>query len=547
MRSVLLVFSFIFTCVVVSWSACQEYNDVDVAGFICPNNNTSSWSCEIRRDGELGGGYYCGYNGNLVRKKGCSNYFVNKGLSPMSGDCPGIWTVKGNYACCSDSLDVDCEARKAECQLQGGVWVDSSGYGDCDGYCKALCNDHTNEQTKCTETWNPGYSYDADGNPGGGGYWQITTFDCYYDSCAMSLNCTEKSKFPAGSLTCDDFESPNDTLQCIAAIGANCTIQCPGGTTINCKCDGSCLVAQTRKDCQCPQQSSSSSPPQSSSSSPDENSSSSDDQNLSSSNNQENSSSSLEVPRSSSSPRDTSSNGDWEYDYSQVLNEIEFNTRRTASNTSQIASNTNEIATNTNVSAGYLSSIDKWQSTINFNLQAESGKIQSAIESGAAQAADATKALGDSIGHLGDSLGRTNSLLDDIKGTLSDSVPDVDISGWQDSANAIISKLENPETTLVRVDSLENDTSRFKSSYSRFFLSGAYSRDGCYEFKMAKPAQDSKFGRFFKNDIVVDFGNLAGTFDFCAIFRGICRIAGALLVILISIKSYRSAFSSEDG
>ena len=394
---------------------------------------------------------------------------------------------------------------------------------------------------------------DGNGEPGGGGYWQINLFNCTYDPCDSTEICTEGSHFPAGSLTCDDWNGGGDGCQgggcgrCVATIGAQCTIQCPNNVTINCTCDGSCDHAKTVAACRCPEQSSSSgggssSSGESSSSGGGSSSSGGDNSSSSVSSSTSQSSSSHELPRSSSSPKD-SSNGDWEYDYSQVLNEIEYNTRLTSNNTRQIASNTNEIATNTNIAAGYLSSIDKWVSTINFNIQEESGQIINAIESGATQVANASNAVADSVGRSNEILEHINSSV----GVLGDSVEIPDISEWLDSAGSSIESLKNPETTFVRVDSLQSDTSRFKSKYSSMFLTNVYTRNGCYEFKIAKPSQNSVFGRFFSSDIVVNFGNLANTFDLCAILRGICRIAGAILVLLISIKSYRSAFSSSDG
>lgn len=478
----------------------------------------------------------------------CNLPYHNPNVSPYYwldnlGFNQGSFSTSCHYTtACGDK----CSADSLLCIQSGGFWLPDSS-AECGKSCKLnQCNDHTNDQTKCDMTWNTGYSTDATGEPGGGGYWQINLYECYYDSCAMSLNCQIKSHFPAGSLTCDDFNDGcqgGDCGRCIAAIGSQCTIQCPNNVTINCACDGSCDHAMTLTDCRCPEQSSSSGGSSSSGESSSSGGSSSSGEGSSSSmSSSSGQSSSSELPRSSSSPKD-SSNGDWEYDYSQVLNEIEYNTRLTSNNTKQIASNTNEIATNTNIAAGYLSSIDKWASTINFNMQAESGQIINAIESGATQVANASNAVADSVG-------RSNEILQEINssvGVLGDSVEIPDISDWLDSANSSIESLKNPDTTFVRVDSLQSDTSRFKSKYSSMFLTNVYTRNGCYEFKIAKPSQNSVFGRFFSSDIVVNFGNLANTFDFCAILRGICRIAGAILVLLISIKSYRSAFSSSDG
>lgn len=413
-------------------------------------------------------------------------------------------------------IDGHCCDAKCVCEKDGHQWNESTQ--SCES-----CNDHVDVPDKCVEVWKNGYTTDADGNPGGGGYWAIETYECYYDSCAMSLNCQgPKNSFPAGNLTCDDFQDTTLNKKCVGVVGHRCTIQCPNNTTINCDCDGSCVVAQTAKGCQCPINSSSSTP--SSSSSGDGSSSSGDNSSSS-----VQSSSSADGPNSSDSPVSSGANGDWEYNYSGVLNQIEYNTRQTNYNT--------------NSAVGYLNSIDKWQSTINYNLQSESSKIQSAIASGATQVATAENATTEK-------LGETNEILSNIRGSLGslDSNVNVpDISGWLDSANSSIDKLKNPDTTFLNPDSLKNDTTQFKSKYSSMFLTGVYTRNGCYEFKMTKPAQTSKFGRFFKNDIVVDFGDVAGSFDLCAILRGLVRIAGAILVLLISIKSYRSAFSSGSG
>ena len=536
------VFLLLLVSAVFGWSVCTVQNPSSRSG--CTNGLSGSCSpsgsfVEMDFSGCETGSYYC------------SAVEVYCG---MYGSISGTFCKQGNLYYCGDDNSLD----SLKCLNAGNQWIDGHC---CDAKCLCereghqwdqntqtcqSCNDHTNDQTKCDMTWNTGYSTDATGEPGGGGYWQINLYECYYDSCAMSLNCQIKSHFPAGSLTCEDFNDGcqgGDCGRCIASIGSQCTIQCPNNVTINCACDGSCDHAKTLSACRCPEQSSSSGGSSSSGESSSSGGSSSSGEGSSSSMSSSSAqSSSSELPRSSSSPKD-SSNGDWEYDYSQVLNEIEYNTRLTSNNTKQIASNTNEIATNTNIAAGYLSSIDKWASTINFNMQAESGQIINAIESGATQVANASNAVADSVGRSNEILEHINSSV----GVLGDSVENPDVSEWLDSANSSIESLKNPETTFVRVDSLQSDTSRFKSKYSSMFLTNVYTRNGCYEFKIAKPSQNSVFGRFFSTDIVVNFGNLANTFDLCSILRGICRIAGAILVLLISIKSYRSAFSSSDG
>lgn len=552
-----IFFLFLLPFVVSGWGACVS---VPVNSFLI---SYSSGTC-INEDNNLSGYYsecQTAYNGCPSTYSISSSNLVYTGLQAWSSNICRYTTdgcgwherkitgVSCNYTIrCENHTEADstnclnngnlwingsCCDEKCVCQNSGGTWNESTNS------CTAPCNDHGPEYQKCTQTWDNGYN-EWDGQQfSGGGYWKINLFTCYYDSCAHVETCAEGSSFPAGSLSCDDFQNPDSTQNCIAAVGSGCTIGCPDGRTIYCDCDGSCDHAKTVPACQCPIVSSSSANNGQSSSSGDNNSSSSSANNGSSSSGENNSSSSSDGPNSSDSPY---SNG--QYNYSGVLNQIEYNTRRTANNTSTLSKDLKDIKENTAITAGYVSSIDRWQSTINRNNLQNTNRIVDAIESMSGALATDTATHG-----LKDSIHNSNQLLGDIKGALIDSSHgfDFDITGWKSQADSLVNKLQNPESTVVHIDSLKSDTSEFKTKYTSFFLHDVYTRNGCYEFKMAKPDQTSKFGRFFSSDVVVNFGNLAGTFDLCAIFRGLCRIAGAILVLLISIKSYRSAFSSSDG
>ena len=519
MRS-LLFFFLLFFFISVSWSAecnilisrgstfpCSVGSCSNIVGtfqnpwYISRSETVEVWRCNGTTSTGSGSYYRCRLYGCLSQNDADSTICLNNGNQWIDGSC--------------------CDAQ-CVCEKDGGQWVN----GSCQN-----CNEHTNEHTKCTETWNTGYMTDADGNPGGGGYWQITLFDCYVDSCSMSTNCTEKSSFPAGTLTCDDFQDTIPSNPCMA-VGFRCTIQCPNNKTISCDCDGDCKHAQTRRECQCPQQLSSSSQAGSSSS---ENNSSSSGQSSSSS---AVSSSSDQGPNSSDSPKDSTNNGDWEYNYSGVLNDIEYNTRRTANNTANIANSANEIAVNTNIAAGYLSSIDRWQSQHNLTLQAIKSSTDEAA-SEAAQAAEATQ-------EVRDTLHNTNGILSGIAGYLGDtSAQSFDgISGWVDSSRSSLDSMRarierGPDS--VAVDSMKPDTSYFKSTYSSLFLSNTQTRNGCYEFKLKKPIGNSKFAQKMQ-DIEVDFANLGGVFDMCSIGRGVVRVCGAILCIITMIVSYKAAF-----
>ena len=241
-------------------------------------------------------------------------------------------------------IDGTCCDERCVCEKDGGHWNTSTNS------CEPPCNDHGPEYQKCTQTWDNGYQ-EWDGKQfSGGGYWKINLFTCYYDSCAHVESCQEGSSFPAGSLGCDDFQDPDSTQNCVAAIGSRCTISCSMTKTISCDCDGSCDHAKTLPACQCPPSSSASQ------------SSSSGDPSSSASQSSSSGDPSSSASQSSSSGTPSSSgSGSGEGVDSELLSKIEYNTRRTANNTESLA----DIQQNTAITAGYVSSIDKWQSILN--------------------------------------------------------------------------------------------------------------------------------------------------------------------------------------
>lgn len=511
---VLIAVLFVLSLVGGAWGACSEYITRTTDGLACRGVICVGLPITCP---EVPNAVLLSNNANECRR------------NDSYGDCRVIenFDVKCYYTLCQNQTELD----SVECLHNGNQWLDGSC---CDAQCVCerdghqwnestqscvSCNDHVDVPDKCMETWKKGYTTDAEGNPGGGGYWAITTYECYYDSCAMSLNCTEKSSFPAGNLTCDDFQDTSSTNNCVAVIGYQCTIQCGNNLTKNCDCDGSCEHAKTRADCQCPNpfQSSSSASPGSSSSGQNQSSSSGENTDSSSSN---------ESPGSSGSGPGSSGSGgeDWEYDYRGVLSQIESNTRSTA--------------TNTNIAAGYLSNIDRWQSTLNMSIQ----QTKNSVDAAAGKAAEAAEATSE----VKDTLHRTNELLQGISDRMGDTT-DVDfsgVSGWVDSVTHTVDSLRQKVANgpdSLSVDSMKSDTSQYKSNYSSLFLSNSTTRIGCYEFKLKKPVGNSKFAQKMM-DIQVNFGNLGGMFDMCSIGRGVVRCCGAILVILIMIVSYKAAF-----
>ena len=401
-------------------------------------------------------------------------------------------------------INGECWDEQRVCENDGGQWVD--------GECKPPCNDHVAMPDKCEEIWKSGYNVDGDGNPGGGGYWAITTYECFYDSCQMSLNCTEKSSFPAGNLSCNDFQDTSGTPgRCVGVMGYNCIIQCGNGSTINCECDGDCQKAINNPACACVSSSS-----QGSSSSGESSSSSSGE---SSSSSGESSSSSSGETSSGSGGGSSGSGGDFEYNYNSQLDKIVKNTESTV---------------------GYLSDIDRQIAALNFQQnQVDFSSVTAAVTEGT-DAQNATK----------DTLSSVHGTLDRIDSALNGEVETEDYSGWINSAtsfaNELYSKAADTSHTLVNIDSMKADTSDYKSKYSGLFISNVYTRDGCYTWTIKDSGFLGRLGKTFKLGASVDFGSLGG-FDLCAILRGLVRACGAILCLLITIKAYRSAFSSSDG
>lgn len=405
-----------------------------------------------------------------------------------------------NSACCDE---------RCVCENDGGHWNDQTNS------CSPSCNAYTNQHQECVSTWDNGYSQCEGLNCVSGGYWKINIYECYYDSCAMAKVCTEGSSFPAGNLTCDDWQDTTSQQNCVASMGHECVIGCPDHSTIICDCDGSCDHAKTLESCQCPKSSASSSPSSSASSSP----SSSDS--VESSNSLESSNSGVSSS-SNDSPIFSSGSGGNGLD-NAILEQIEYNTRKTRENTL--------------ASAGYLSSIDRWQSIHNANMISQQKELE-AIKGEVSVANEANRAQTDTIHN-------TNVILSGIANVINDTISYFDnLSSWNDSARASIDSLKNLASRgldTLSVDSLKSDTSQYKSKFSSLFISNAQTRNACYEFRMKKPTGSGSFGQKMQ-DVVIDFGNVGGIFDLCSIGRGMVRVCGAILVIMTMIISYKMAF-----
>lgn len=490
----------------LGWADCRLVQSNYTRGWCKSGCNLPSTACED--SGILSA--TCGSNLGYAKflRNSCCGY-GNTTCAYYDVYCCSNQTETDSLICLQSGnlwINGECWDEQRVCENDGGQWVD--------GECKPACNDHVSMPDKCEEIWKSGYNVDGDGNPGGGGYWAITTYECFYDSCAMSLNCQEKSSFPAGNLSCDDFQDTTGSPgRCVGVMGYNCIIQCGNGSTINCECDGECERAVKNPACAC---ASSSSTPHSSSSGGGSSSSGE----TSSSDSGETSSNSGETSSGSAGGSSGSVGGDWEYNYTEDIWHIRKNTESVV---------------------GYLSDIDRQIAALNF--QQQSGDNSAAVAAAVAEGTDAQNATKDTLHSV-------HGTLDRIDSALNQEVETEDYSGWISSAsqwaNNLYSMAADTSHTLVSVDSMKADTSNFKSKYSGLFISNVYTREGCYTFTIKDSGFMGKIGKTFKLGASLDFGSVGG-FDLCAILRGLVRACGAILCLLITIKAYRSAFSSSDG
>lgn len=425
------------------------------------------------------------------------SYLTNPSISSGQTGCSVTKEPRCYYGLRCDSQD---EADSVACLKSGKLWIDGSckdeqdicvdSGGTWEGDSCKICDQAKHMPNECERVWNTGYNLQ--------GYWSAVVYEVTYNECTGEYTKVELSNVPeveCSDIMNDSTQTPN---RCLAVVGSQCVMQSGNGQTYNCDCDGDCTQAMISPNCKDPFQSS-----PSSSDSQSSDSQSSDSQSSPSSSGSEGG-----EGGSGSSPGD-SSGGDWEYNYFNVLDSIKWQGIYTNSNLYQIGNTLNRI-------------------------DSKLGNMSSTTPGSSA-----------SGGGVLDSLHNSNQLLEGIANNtavLGDTLPDnyFDISSFISGSDSILNKLQNPDTTYLKADSIAPDTSNFKSRYSKFFLSNGLTRNGCYEFHIAS-SQGWKIGA-----IDIDFGNVAGKFDFCAIFRGLIRICGAILCLIMTIKAYRSAFASGD-
>jgi len=436
--------------------------------------------------------------------QGSLNYTLFLGGSGDRYCVPSTPVTDGNFGTYISviSCDTQAEADSVACLNSGKVWLDgvckdeqdicedSGGVWEGDS-CK-ICDEAKPMPNECRELWNTGYNLQ--------GYWSAVIFKVTYNECDGTYSYEELSNVP--ELKCSDIQDTTATpARCLAVIGSECVMQMGNGQTYNCQCDGNCQTALASSECM------NAGLPSSDSQSSDSQSSDSQSSDSQSSDSQSSPSSSPEGGSGSGGSPGDSSGGDWEYNYSGVLDSIKWQ----------------GIYTNSNL----------------FNIGNTLDRIDRKLGNGS------TTPGSSASGGVVDSLHRSNQLLEGIANntsSLNDSLPDdyFDVSGFLASSDSILDKLQNPDTTYLSADSIAPDTSNFKIKYSKFFLSNNLTRNGCYEFRV-RSVDGWKIG-----DVYINFGNLAGKFDFCAIVRGIIRICGAILCLIMTIKAYRTAFASGD-
>lgn len=382
------------------------------------------------------------------------------------------------------------------------------------------------------------------------------------DKCRLMMNVP-------GTCGQNGYESgvqPSDSIapgvDCFASFDNTCyMMDKPTRNTFACGCDNnSCYLAKlavASGDCKNPY--ASSSPSSSGSSSPSSASS------ASSSGSSSPSSSEGRPDENISSPAtESGSSGDWEYDYSGILNAINNNViyvgngvqavnssvqalngsmERLNGTAGAIRANTQGIISNT----GYTNTLinQKIVPAINSASSAITGKLDQVHGEWSGLWNDFTTSTSTDFDY--------SDTIDYYEPDYSDEIKDTSVLNLRDtimahkrsldSVIAYVDSVRNDTTTnYVALDSIYDwsDTNQIKQKLSDFFIPNVSTLQSCpvidYTIDWPSPIGSQRW--------YIPFGNLYGRFDLCDICRQIVKFLTLIIISLNSIKSIIRAFSS---
>ena len=404
----------------------------------------------------------------------------------------------------------------------------------------------------CNESYEYNYQTGQQKQP----YMQLYRCDCKWDATNKTGTCNGKTNVnPKTDCelvmnvpgTCNDNgyqQGPNtDTTgsnaTCYAIVGDKCYMRDNrSGNTFTCTCDGNCNYAyeqMKRGFCENPYFSSASQDstfdPFTSSSYPSSSGSEGGEGGGTSSSSGEGGEGG--EGSSASSPSDS---GDFEYDYTSILEAIQANTQGTMNNTQNIDANFIQVNTNiNNVTNAVNSASSNIAGAVNNASSNIGGKLSTLIDNFGEYTSMWTQ-YKDSILHPQGDVAFDSGYHNDSIAMFRDS-----ISRHMHDIDSILDALGDTTTNYIVFDSIYDwsDTSTIKDKLGSFFFNAPVS-NSCPVFNLVvknMPVMGDM-------DWSIDFGNFFGRLDFCSLIRALVRLGTLIAIVLGTIQAFRKAFSN---
>ena len=404
----------------------------------------------------------------------------------------------------------------------------------------------------CNESYEYNYQTGQEKQP----YMQLYRCDCKWDATNKTGTCNGKTNVnPKTDCelvmnvpgTCNENgyqQGPNtDTTgsnaTCYAIVGDKCYMRDNrSGNTFTCACDGNCNYAyeqMKRGFCENPYFSSTSQDstfdPFTSSSYPSSSGSEGGEGGGTSSSSGEGGEGG--EGSSASSPSDS---GDFEYDYTSILEAIQANTQGTMNNTQNIDANFIQVNTNiNNVTNAVNSASSNIAGAVNNASSNIGGKLSTLIDNFGEYTSMWTQ-YKDSILHPQGDVAFDSGYYNDSIAMFRDS-----IARHMHDIDSILDALGDTTTNYIVFDSIYDwsDTATIKDKLGSFFFNAPVS-NSCPVFNLV--VKDMPV--IGDMDWSINFGNFFGRLDFCSLIRALVRLGTLIAIVLGTIQAFRKAFSN---
>lgn len=228
--------------------------------------------------------------------------------------------------------------------------------------------------------------------------------------------------------------------------------------------------------------------------------------------------------------------GDFEYDYTSILEAIQANTQGTMNNTRNIDANFKQLNTSVNnITSAVNSASSSIVGAVNNASSNIGGKLNTLIDD-FGEYSTLWTAYKDSILHPQGDVPFDSSYQNDSIGMFHDS-----ISRHMHDIDSILDALGDTTTNYIVFDSIYNwnDTASIKSKLGGFFFNAPASKS-CPVFNF----QVDDMPVMGDMDWRIDFGNFFGRVDFCELIRTLVRLGTLIAIVLGTIQAFRRAFSN---